>query len=136
MALKLHCWSAFCLTAAVGEAFDRSAAVSAAALAAVSAVLAGTGVVVRSMWPNDLLIESPEASGKLVCVLSEFVDGDPAQVVGLGRNIAAVPEVPGAVSLAAASGAVTRGGRQHPPGQTSSGPSTSTGWPPSWPSGM
>ena len=101
----------FRLVAAPAEAFDRSAAVSAAALAAVSAVLAGGGAAVRSKWPNDLLIDSPNASGKLAGVLSEIVDGDPALVVvGLGLNLGAAPAVPGAVSLAAAGGDATRDG--------------------------
>ena len=99
----------FRLASPVGEAFDRTAAVSAAALAAASGTLAGGGAVVRAKWPNDLLIDSPGASGKLAGVLSEIVDGDPPLVVvGLGLNIAEAPGVPGAVSLAAAGGATTR----------------------------
>ena len=97
------------LEAPVAGAFDRSAAVSAAALAAAAGTLAGTGAAVRAKWPNDLLIESRGASGKVAGVLSEIVDGDPAVVVvGLGMNIAAVPPEPGAVSLAQAGGAATR----------------------------
>ena len=63
----------------------------------------------RAKWPNDLLIDSVDASGKLAGVLSEIVDGDPALVVvGLGLNVAGVPGVPGAVSLACAGGVTTR----------------------------
>ena len=63
----------------------------------------------RAKWPNDLLIESDEVSGKLAGVLSEIVDGDPQLVVvGLGLNIAEAPPEPEAVSLAQAGGAATR----------------------------
>lgn len=99
----------FRLEAPVPEAFDRVAAVSAAALAAVSRAIADTGAVVRAKWPNDLLMESGEVSGKLAGVLSEIVVGDPAVVVvGLGLNIAEAPNEPGAVSLGQAAGAATR----------------------------
>lgn len=99
----------FRLAAPVSEAFDRVAAVSAAALAAVSRTLGDRGAAVRTKWPNDLLIESGEVSGKLAGVLSEMVDGDPAVVVvGLGLNVAEAPGEPGAVSLAQAGSAATR----------------------------
>ena len=63
----------------------------------------------RAKWPNDLLIDSRDASGKVAGVLSEIVDGDPAVVVvGLGLNIAASPPEPGATSLAQAGGTTTR----------------------------
>ena len=95
--------------APVTGAFDRTAAVSAAALAVASGTLGDGGAAVRAKWPNDLLIDSPEVSGKLAGVLSEIVDGDPpVVVVGLGLNLAAAPAEPGAVSLASAGGAVTR----------------------------
>ena len=97
------------LEATVAGAFDRTAAVSAAALSAVLGTLAGSGAAVRAKWPNDLLIESGEVAGKLAGVLSEIVDGDPPLVVvGLGLNVAAAPPEPGAVSLAQAGGAATR----------------------------
>ena len=99
----------FRLVAPVAAAFDRTAAVSAAALAAASGTLAGGGAVVRAKWPNDLLIDSRDASGKVAGVLSEIVDGDPPLVVvGLGLNIAEAPGVPGAVSLASAGGVASR----------------------------
>ena len=101
----------FRLEAPVAGAFDRTAAVSAAALLAVSGTLAGSGAAVRAKWPNDLLIESRDASGKVAGVLSEIVDGDPPSVVvGLGLNIAEAPPEPGAVSLAQAGGGATRDG--------------------------
>ena len=63
----------------------------------------------RAKWPNDLLIESPEVSGKLAGVLSEIVDGDPpVVVVGLGLNVAEAPGESGAISLAQAGSAATR----------------------------
>ena len=99
----------FRLEAPVAGAFDRIAAVSAAALLAASGTLAGSGATVRAKWPNDLLIEGQDASGKVAGVLSEIVDGDPPLVVvGLGLNIAEAPPEPGAVSLAQAGGAATR----------------------------
>lgn len=99
----------FRLEAPVAGAFDRTAAVSAAALLAASDTLAGTGAAVRAKWPNDLLIESRDASGKVAGVLSEIVDGDPPLVVvGLGLNVAEAPPEPGAVSLAQAGGTATR----------------------------
>lgn len=99
----------FRLAAPVPDAFDRVAAVSAAALAATSGTLPDLGAAVRAKWPNDLLIESGEASGKLAGVLSEIVDGDPPLVVvGLGLNVTAAPPEPGAVSLAQAGGTATR----------------------------
>ena len=85
------------------EAFDRSAAVAAAALTAVAEVLGSRQAVVRSKWPNDLLLDGPGCSGKLAGMLSEFVRGEPSVViVGLGMNLTAVPAQPGAVSLAQA----------------------------------
>lgn len=99
----------FRLEAPVVGAFDRTAAVSAAALLAVSSVLAGSGAAVRAKWPNDLLIESSDVSGKVAGVLSEIVDGDPPLVVvGLGLNVAEAPPEPEAVSLVQAGGAATR----------------------------
>ena len=99
----------FRLEAPVAGAFDRTVAVSAAALLAASSVLAGSGAAVRAKWPNDLLIESRHVSGKVAGVLSEIVDGDPPLVVvGLGLNVAEAPPEPGAVSLAQAGGAATR----------------------------
>ena len=99
----------FRLVASMGGAFDRTAAVSAAALAAASGTLADAGATVRAKWPNDLLIDSPDVSGKLAGMLSEIVDGDPpVVVVGLGLNVAEAPIEPGAVSLAEAGGATTR----------------------------
>ena len=99
----------FRFVAPVPSAFDRVAAVSAAALAAASGTLPDGGAAVRAKWPNDLLIESPEVSGKLAGVLSEIVDCDPpVVVVGLGLNVAEAPGEPGAVSLAQAGSAVTR----------------------------
>ena len=99
----------FRLAAPVSGAIDCVAAVSASALAAASGALPDGGAAVRAKWPNDLLIESGEVSGKLAGVLSEIVDGDPpVVVVGLGLNIAAAPGEPGAVSLAQTGSAVTR----------------------------
>ena len=99
----------FRLAAPVPVAFDRVAAVSAAALAAASGSLPRGAAAVRAKWPNDLLIESGENVGKLAGVLSEIVDGDPpVVVVGLGLNVAEAPEEPGAVSLAQAGSAVRR----------------------------
>ena len=99
----------FRLAAPVSEAFDRVAAVSAAALAAASSALPHGGAAVRTKWPNDLLIESGDVSGKLAGVLSEIVDGEPAVVVvGLGLNVAEAPAEPGAVSLAQAGAAAGR----------------------------
>lgn len=99
----------FRLPASAAGAPDRAAAVSAAALSAVSGALAGTGATVGAKWPNDLVVESPGVSGKLAGVLSEFVEGDPpVVVVGLGLNVAEAPGEPGAVSLARAGGGATR----------------------------
>ncbi len=93
----------------VRGASDRVAAVSAAALDAASGALPPGGAAVRAKWPNDLLIESGEASGKLAGVLAEIVDCDPpVVVVGLGLNLADAPAEPGAVSLAQAGSAVGR----------------------------
>ena len=99
----------FRLRAAAAGAIDCSGAVSAAALQSVAGVLAGTDARVRAKWPNDLLIEAPNASGKLAGVLSEIVGGDPGVVVvGLGLNLSAAPSGLGAVSLAQAGAATTR----------------------------
>ena len=99
----------FRLAAPVSSAFERVAAVSAAALAAVSRALPDGGAAVRAKWPNDLLIESGGVSGKLAGILSEIVDCDPpVVVVGLGLNVAEAPGEPGAVSLAQAGSAVIR----------------------------
>jgi len=76
------------------------AAVSAAALDACRAALGAEGASVLTKWPNDLVVEHARVSGKLAGLLAELVAGEPAAViVGLGLNIKAVPEVPGAVSL-------------------------------------
>lgn len=99
----------FRLPAAIAEAFDRAAAVSAAALVAAARALDGSAAEVRAKWPNDLLLEAPGVSGKLAGVLSEIVDGDPpVVVVGLGLNVAAAPAEPGAVSLAEAGAGASR----------------------------
>ena len=101
----------FRFAAPVLDASDRVAAVSAAALTAASGALPHGGAAVRAKWPNDLMIESGEVSGKLAGVLAEIVDCDPpVVVVGLGMNVAAAPGEPGAVSLAQAGSAVTRDG--------------------------
>jgi len=84
------------------------AAVSAAALKAASGIIKDSGsagsdraVELRSKWPNDLLIRSPDVNGKLAGVLSEIVAGEPPlAVVGFGMNFATVPEQPSAVALA------------------------------------
>ena len=90
----------FRLRALAAEARHCADAVSAAALEAVAEALAGQDARVRSKWPNDLLIEAPEGSGKLAGVLSEFVDGDPGvAVVGLGLNLTVAPSGLGAASL-------------------------------------
>ena len=99
----------FRLPSVPAEAFDRVAAVAAAALTAAAAALAGSVADVRAKWPNDLLLEAPGTSGKLAGLLSEVVDGDPpVVVVGLGLNVAAAPPVPGAVSLAHAGAEASR----------------------------
>lgn len=55
---------------------------------------------VLSKWPNDLIIESPTVSGKLAGVLAQTVSGtNPVVVVGIGLNIAAIPEEPSAIGL-------------------------------------
>ncbi len=94
-------------------AYGCVAAVSAAALAAVSGIIkdssskdsssgeSDSAVAVRSKWPNDLLVCSPDVNGKLAGVLSEIVAGEPqVVVVGLGMNLTAAPEQPTAVALA------------------------------------
>lgn len=89
----------FRLPCSAGTAVGQAAAVSAAALSAVRAVLPA-GAAVLSKWPNDLLVESPRASGKLAGVLAEMVDGPrPVAVVGLGLNLAPVPAEPSAAGL-------------------------------------
>lgn len=99
----------FRLPTAIAEASDRATAVSAAALAAAARALDGSAAEVRAKWPNDLLLEGPGVAGKLAGVLSEIVDGEPpVVVVGLGLNVAAVPQEPGAVSLAQAGAASSR----------------------------
>ena len=99
----------FRLPSAVAEAFDRAAAVAAAALAAATHALGGSAAEVRAKWPNDLLLEAPGVSGKLAGLLSEIVDGEPpVVVVGLGLNVAAAPPEPGAVSLAHAGAGASR----------------------------
>ncbi len=89
-------------------AYGCVAAVSAAALAAVSGIIkdsrsaeSDSAAAVRSKWPNDLLIRSLDLNGKLAGVLSEIVAGEPqVVVVGLGMNLTAAPEQPTAVALA------------------------------------
>ena len=99
----------FRLPSAVAEAFDRAAAVAAAALTAAAQALEGSAGEVRAKWPNDLLLEAPGLSGKLAGLLSEIVDGEPpVVVVGLGLNVAAAPQEPGAVSLAQAGAGASR----------------------------
>ena len=99
----------FRLPTSAARAFDCAAAVSAAALESVAEALAGTDAAVRSKWPNDLLIEAPEGSGKLAGLLSEFVEGDPGTaVVGLGLNLTDAPSGLGAASLAGAGGPADR----------------------------
>ena len=99
----------FRLPTSAARAFDCAAAVSASALESVAEALAGTDAAVRSKWPNDLLIEAPDGSGKLAGVLSEFVEGDPgAAVVGLGLNLTDAPSGLGAASLAGAGGPAGR----------------------------
>ena len=99
----------FRLPSAVAEAFDRAAAVAAAALTAAARALGGSAGEVRAKWPNDLLLEAPGLSGKLAGLLSEIVDGEPpVVVVGLGLNVAAAPQEPGAVSLAQAGAGASR----------------------------
>ena len=99
----------FRLPAAIAEASDRAAAVSAAALTAAARALDGSTAEVRAKWPNDLLLEGPGVAGKLAGVLSEIVDGEqPVVVVGLGLNVAAAPPEPGAVSLAQAGAVASR----------------------------
>ena len=97
------------VSVAAVRAPDLAAAVSAAALASASSALRDGEAVVRTKWPNDLVIESPDLSGKLAGVLSEMIDGDPVVVVvGLGLNIAEAPREPGAVSLVEAGGVASR----------------------------
>ena len=97
------------LPGSIAEAHDRVACVSAAALEVAARAVRGVGARVHSKWPNDLLVESDQAEGKLAGVLAEIVIGDrPVVVVGLGLNISAAPDIPGAVSLAGAGGSVTR----------------------------
>ncbi len=84
-------------------------AVSLAALDAARAALAerNTGTssdgaetpVVRFKWPNDLVVDCEGQTGKLAGVLTETVGGNhPVIVVGVGLNLAPVPDVqvPGA----------------------------------------
>ncbi|MEM9467307.1 MAG: biotin--[acetyl-CoA-carboxylase] ligase [Actinomycetota bacterium] len=71
-------------------------AVAAAARSAVAAL----GASVRFKWPNDLMIESATATGKLAGVLAEYVVGPPdVIVVGMGLNVGS-PGIDGAASLA------------------------------------
>jgi len=89
----------------LADAYDCVAAVSASALAAATDIAkrsrSDAAEVLRSKWPNDLLICSHEVNGKLAGVLSETVAGDPpVVVVGLGMNLAAAPDQSGAVALA------------------------------------
>ncbi|MEO0492681.1 MAG: biotin--[acetyl-CoA-carboxylase] ligase [Actinomycetota bacterium] len=73
---------------------------SAIAVAAHAAVV-GAGVDAGIKWPNDLVVETGRAPGKLAGMLSEFVTSTPAcVVVGLGLNVGSAPVVE-ATSLAA-----------------------------------
>ncbi|MDW3217957.1 MAG: biotin--[acetyl-CoA-carboxylase] ligase [Acidimicrobiales bacterium] len=89
--------------------------------AAAAAVVAAVGAAaraaadghcpdaVRAKWPNDLVVEDGAAPGKLAGVLAEFVDGDrPCVIVGVGINVGPAARPPGATSIAACGGAVTR----------------------------
>ena len=99
----------FRVPTSAARAFDCAAAVSAAALESTAEALAGTDAAVRSKWPNDLLIEAPEGSGKLAGLLSELVEGDPGTaVVGLGLNLTDAPPGLDAASLAGAGGPADR----------------------------
>ena len=82
------------------------------AVAAVDA-LAGIGVLTAVKWPNDLVVESGPAVGKLAGILAEYTAGPPpAVVVGIGLNLAwptAGDEVPpGVTSLQACDHTVDR----------------------------
>ena len=55
---------------------------------------------VASKWPNDMVVESGPAPGKLGGVLSELVAGNPdVVVVGLGLNLEPIPDQPLATSI-------------------------------------
>ena len=75
------------LPGSIAEAHDRVACVSAAALEVAARAVRGVGARVHSKWPNDLLVESDQAEGKLAGVLAEIVIGDrPVVVVGTGAE--------------------------------------------------
>ena len=72
--------------------------VGAVAAAARSAV-ASLGAPASFKWPNELVLENEELTGKLAGVLAEFVAGDPdVVIVGIGINVGP-PGVEGAASL-------------------------------------
>ena len=80
---------------------------------AVVDALTRIGVSAAVKWPNDLVVESGPAAGKLAGILAEYTAGPPpAVVVGIGLNLAwptAGDEVPpGATSLQACDHTVDR----------------------------
>ncbi len=82
------------------------------AVAAVDA-LAGIGVPTGMKWPNDIVVDSGPAAGKVAGILAEYTAGPPpAVVVGLGLNLAwptATDDAPsGATSLQACGHTVNR----------------------------
>ena len=82
------------------------------AVAAVDA-LAGVGVSTAVKWPNDLVVETGPAAGKLAGILAEYTAGPPpAVVVGIGLNLAwptaGDDAPPGATSLQACGHTVDR----------------------------
>jgi BirA family biotin operon repressor/biotin-[acetyl-CoA-carboxylase] ligase len=55
---------------------------------------------VLGKWPNDMVVESGSAPGKLGGVLSELIAGNPdVVVVGVGLNLEPVPDQPVATSI-------------------------------------
>ncbi len=99
----------FRLPCELDAAANEVTAVSAAALEACQQALGDSGDVVRTKWPNDLLVESPSVHGKLAGVLADVVASTPAVVVvGIGINLSPLPGVEGAVSLAEAGADVDR----------------------------
>lgn len=87
-------------------AHDKIAAITAAARAAAAAVVE---VPVLSKWPNDLVIMTGPARGKLAGVLAELIEGPrPVVIVGLGMNILPMQDLPGATSLAEAGAGIER----------------------------
>lgn len=76
---------------------DVAACLAASALAAADSICS---VSVRNKWPNDLVVETGSAPGKLGGMLSELVSGPPgAVIVGLGINLEPVPVQPLATSI-------------------------------------